>query len=64
MPSSYPRAARVRKDVLRIVADDLRGRLDGNGPPVTETHEAIDTRIATEIDEAIQDALRETRRDD
>jgi hypothetical protein len=64
MPSSYIRAARARKDVLRIVAHSLAEWVRGSGLPITETHEAIDTRIATEIDEAVADTLREIRPDD
>jgi hypothetical protein len=57
----YTRAHRVRQDVIGIVAHALREWLHGHGLPITEIYEVIDARIDTEINEAVRDALRETR---
>jgi hypothetical protein len=59
MPSPRTRAACVRQDVIGIVAHAQREWLHGHGLPVAEIWEAIDVRIDTEINEAVQDALRE-----
>jgi hypothetical protein len=59
MPPDHRRAARIRKDVLDIAALAWRERL-----PVAEAIELIDTRIDTEINEAVADALREHRPDE
>jgi hypothetical protein len=59
MPPSYSRAARVRQDVIGIVAHALREWLHGHGLPIAEIYEVIDARIDTEIDEAVRDALHD-----
>jgi len=64
MPLPYIRAARARQDVVGIVAHALREWLHGHGLPIAEIYEAIDARIDTEINEAVQDALREIRPSD
>jgi hypothetical protein len=53
------RAARARKDIVEILQRWQRREL-----PPAETCEAIDARIETEINEAVQDALREIRPDE
>jgi hypothetical protein len=50
--------------VVGIVAHALREWLHGHGLPIAEIYEAIDARIDTEINEAVQDALREIRPSD
>jgi hypothetical protein len=64
MPSQHSRAARVRKDVIGIVTHAQREWLHGNGLPAADIWEVIEARIDTEINEAVQDALREIRPDD
>ena len=54
----------MRKDVIGILSHSLREWLHGNGLPIAEIHEVIDARVDAEINEAIQDALREARTDD
>jgi hypothetical protein len=61
--SSYSRAARVRQDVIGVVAHALREWLNGRGLPILEIYEVIEARIDTEINEAVCDALREIRTD-
>jgi hypothetical protein len=63
MPS-YTRAQRVRQDVLATVGYALKEWLHGHGLPIAEIHEVIEARIDAEINEAVQDALREIRPDD
>jgi hypothetical protein len=53
------RAARVRQDVIGIIAHAQREWWHGHGLPVAEIWQAIEVRIETEINEAVQDALRE-----
>jgi len=64
MHPPYKRAARVRQDVIGIIAYGQREWLHGNGLPGAEIWEAIEVRIDTEINEAVQDALREIRPQD
>ncbi len=59
MPPLHDRAARARQDIVAIVAHALREWLNGNGLSVGEIYEVIEARIDTEINEAVQDALRE-----
>jgi hypothetical protein len=61
MHSPYTRAARVRQDIVGVIAHALREWVNGNGLPVPEIYEVIDARIDTEINEAVADALREIR---
>lgn len=60
----HTRAARVRQDVIGIVAHAMREWLHGHGLPKAAVYEVIDARIDTEINEAVQDALREIRPDE
>ena len=64
MRPPYSRAARVRQDVIGIVAHAQREWLHGNGLPVAEVWEAIEARIDTEINDAVADALRDHTPDD
>jgi len=49
MPPPYSRAARVRQDVVGIVAHTPREWLHGHGLPITEIYEVIDARTDAEI---------------
>jgi hypothetical protein len=64
MSSHHSRGARVRRDVIGTVAHALHAWLHGHGCPIVEIYEIIDARIDEEISEAVQDALREIRRDE
>ncbi len=59
MRPPYSRAARVRQDVVGIVAHTPREWLHGHGLPITEIYEVIDARTDAEIDEAVRDALHD-----
>jgi hypothetical protein len=59
MRSHHIRAACARQDIVGILAHALKEWLHGHGLPIAEIYEAIDTRIGTEISEAVQDALRD-----
>jgi hypothetical protein len=64
MPPPYSRAARVRQDVVGVIAHALKEWLNGHGLPVTEIYEVIEARVEEEIRIAVQDALQEIRRHD
>ena len=59
----HSQAARVRQDILDIVADALCDWAHGCGPSFAEVRERIDLRIDSEINEAVTDALREQNPD-
>lgn len=59
----YSRERRLRQDIIRMLADALLDWSHGDPLPAAEVCDNVDARITTEINEAVQDALREIRTD-